>query len=244
MEFGDYEEDLPTAILGGADESWNADDKRDLHCISRREWLAGFRPRHDKNWSMFKWVSVTFNVQTLRREGRLVEICRLRSAHFIGLQSTSDRTEPEEDSPVYTTRADKFRVYRFPVEARIFVFIQALGSSDCQKRENTFLPANVRRIHTPPAPLGRTRRGTEAGPGRRGPHRTYERNKSVRRFGSGRVGFWTKHRHASCQSFLLDANGHISQTIWPEQTGKYSSKKTTLNGQCLGELLRDHHLSL
>ena len=111
MEFGDYE-DLPTAFLGGADESWNV---RDWHCRSRREWLAGFWLRHEKNWRMFKWVSVTFNVQTLRREGRLVEICRaLRSAHFIGLQSTSDRTEPEEDSPVYTTRAAKFRVYRFP----------------------------------------------------------------------------------------------------------------------------------
>ena len=111
MEFGDYE-DLPTAILGGADESWNV---RDLHCRSRWEWLAGFRLGHDKNWCMFKWVSVTFNVQTLRREGRLLEICRaLRSAHFIGLQSTSDRTKPEEDSPVYTTRAAKFRVYRFP----------------------------------------------------------------------------------------------------------------------------------
>ena len=59
---------------------------------------------------MIKWVSVTFNVQTLRREERLVEICKaLRSAHFIGLQSTSDRTKPEEDSPVYTTRADKFK---------------------------------------------------------------------------------------------------------------------------------------
>ena len=41
---------------------------------------------------------------------------------------------------------------------------------------------------------------------------------------------------------MLDANGHISQTTWPEQIGKYSSKKTTFNGQCLGELLRDHHL--
>ena len=41
---------------------------------------------------------------------------------------------------------------------------------------------------------------------------------------------------------LLDANGHISQNTWPEQIGKYSSKKTTFNGQCLGELLRDRHL--
>ena len=102
---------------------------------------------------MFKWVSVTFNVQTLRREGRLVEICRaLRSAHFIGLQSTSDRTEPEEDSPVYTTRTYKFRVYRFPWRQG-----SLLPSKHSEVaiviRENTFLPVNVRRIYTPPAPL-------------------------------------------------------------------------------------------
>ena len=41
---------------------------------------------------------------------------------------------------------------------------------------------------------------------------------------------------------LLDANGHISHTTWLDQIGKYSSKKTTFNGQCFGELLRDHHL--
>ena len=35
---------------------------------------------------------------------------------------------------------------------------------------------------------------------------------------------------------LLDANGHISRTTWP------AAKKNTFNGQCLGELLRDHHL--
>ena len=105
---------------------------------------------------MFKWVSVTFNVQTLRREGRLVEICRaLRSAHFIGLQSTSDRTEPEEDSPVYTTRADKFTVYRFPWRQGS-LFPSKNSGVAIAIRENTFLPANVRRvrrIYTPPAPL-------------------------------------------------------------------------------------------
>ena len=41
---------------------------------------------------------------------------------------------------------------------------------------------------------------------------------------------------------LLDANGHISHTPWADQVGKYSSIKTTFNGQCLEELLRDHHL--
>ena len=79
-----------------------------------------------------------------------MEICRaLRSAHFIGLQSTSDRTEPEEDSPVYTTSADKFRVYRFPWRQ---------GGSDCHKRE--YLPASQRQTHLhATCTAGRTRRG-------------------------------------------------------------------------------------
>ena len=112
---------------------------------------------------MFKRVSVTFNVQTLRREGRLVEICRaLRSAHFIGLQSTSDRTEPEEDSPVYTTRADKFRVYRFPWRQGS-LFPSKHGCSDSHKREYHQSTSDAS-----PRTAGRTRRGTEAGPGRRG----------------------------------------------------------------------------
>ena len=109
-------------------------------------------------------------------------------------------------------------------------------------RENTLLPANVRRIYSPPAPL--TGRGRalkhEPVPGRR-PHRTCERNNSARRFGSGPEGCWTTPSRV-VPVLLLDANGHISQTTWPDQIGKYSSKKTTFNGQCLGELLQDHHL--
>ena len=103
---------------------------------------------------MFKWVSVTFNVQTLRREGRLVEICRaLRSVHFIGLQSTSDRTEPEGDSPVYTTRADKFRVYRFPwrqgslfpsKHSGVAIAIRAQSSLDERQEKGA---DNIRREH-------------------------------------------------------------------------------------------------
>ena len=103
---------------------------------------------------MFKWVSVTFNVQTLRREGRLVEICRaLRSVHFIGLQSTCDRTEPEEDSPVNPTKAEITQSLPHSVEARIFVPISKHSGEAIVLRENTFLPANVRRIYTPLAPL-------------------------------------------------------------------------------------------
>ena len=117
---------------------------------------------------MFKWVSVTFNVQTLRREGRLLEICRaFRSANIIGLQSTSDRTEPEEETPVYTTKADKFRVYRFPWRQGS-LFPSKHSGVAIALREDTFLPANVRRIYTPPAPLAGTRWGTEAGQRGRG----------------------------------------------------------------------------
>ena len=120
---------------------------------------------------MFKWVSVTFNVQTLRREERLVKICRaLRSAHFIGPQSTSDRTEPEEDSPVYTTRADKFRVYRFP-------------------------------------------------------YRICERNNSVRRFGSVRIGFWTRHRRASYPCFCWMPTVTSSKILGESRSVSTAAKK-------------------
>ena len=118
---------------------------------------------------MFKWVSVTFNVQALRRERR----------HVGGLQSFqigplhwsaeySDRTEPEEDSPVYTTRAAKFRVYRFPWrQGSISFSIQALGGSDCHKRE--YLPASQRQTHLhATCTAGRTRWGSEAGQRGRG----------------------------------------------------------------------------
>ena len=186
---------------------------------------------------MFKWVSVTFNVQTLRREERLLEICRaFRSVHFIGLQSTSDRTEPEENSPVYTTTADKFRVYRFPWrQGSLFPSKHSGVAIDI--RENTFLSANVRCIYTPPAPLAG--RGGDAAflimslylP----PSPSNLREKQL----SEKIWKWARRVLDETPSrvvpvLLLDANGHISQTPWPEQIGKYSSKKTTFNGQCLG----------
>ena len=81
-------------------------------------------------------------------------ICRaLRSAHFIGLQSTSDRTEPEEDSPVHTTRADKFRVYRFPwrqgslfpsKHSGVSIAMRAQSSLDERKEKGA---GNIRREH-------------------------------------------------------------------------------------------------
>ena len=109
---------------------------------------------------MFKWVSVTFNVQTLRREGRLVEpislVCRaLVTAR--NQRNTNQSTLPRR----------KIQSLPLSVEATIFVPIQSLGVA-MAIRENTFLPVDVRRIYTPPAPLAGRGGGTEAGPGRGG----------------------------------------------------------------------------
>ena len=148
--------------------------------------------------------------------------------HFIGLQSTSDRTEPEEDAPVYPTRADKFRVYRFPW------------------RQGSLFPSNVRRTHTPPALLAGRGGALKLVRGDAAflimslylpPSPSNLREKQL----SEKIWKWAR-RVLDVPVLLLDANGHISQNTWPEQIGKYSSKKTTYNGQCLGELLRDHHL--
>ena len=184
---------------------------------------------------MFKWVSVTFNVQTLRREGRLLAICRaFRSSHFIGLQSTSDRTEPGEDSPVYTTKADKFRVYRFPWRQGS-LFPSKHSGVAIAIRENTFLPANVRRIYSPPSQLAgrggalKLVRGDAAflimsldlPPS---PSNLREKQLSEK--------FWKWARKILDETpsrvvpvLLLDANDHISHTSWADQVGKYSSKK-------------------
>ena len=65
----------------------------------------------------------------------------------------------------------------------------------------------------------------------------------MRRFGSGRVGFWTRHRRASYPCFCWMPTVTFPKIHGQSRSGKYSSKKTTtFNGQCLGELLRDHHL--
>ena len=157
--FGVYEEYLPTVILGGVDG--NVDDKRDLYRISYRWWLPGFRNICDDTRT---GACSSGQCHLQRREGRLVEICRaLRSDHFIGLQSTSDRTEPEEDSPVYTIRADKFRVYRFPWRQGSLFPFQALEGSDCHPRE--YLAARQRQTHLHATC---TAGSTEAGPRRRG----------------------------------------------------------------------------
>ena len=138
------------------------------------------------------------------------------------------------------------------MEAGISVSIQALGGSDCHPRE--YLPASQRQTHLhATCTAGRTRWGTEAGQRGRGfsdhefitchrPHRICERNNSAKKIGSGARKVLDETPSRVVPVLLLDANGHISQTPWPEQIGKYSSKKTTFNGQCLGELLRDHHL--
>ena len=81
-------------------------------------------------------------------------------------------------------------------------------------RENTFLQ------HATCA-AGRTRKGTEAGPGRRGlsdyepifasiPIESARENNSVRRFGSGARGVLDETPSRVVPVLLLDANGHIS----------------------------------
>ena len=195
---------------------------------------------------MFKWVSVTFNVQTLRREGCLVEICRaLRSAHFIGQQSTRNRTEPAEDSPVYTTKADKFSVYRFPWRQGS-LFPCKHSEAAIAIRESTFLPANVRRIYTPPEPLAgrggalKMVRGDAAflimslhlPPS---PSNLREKQLSEKIWKSARRVL--DETPSRVVPVLLDANGHISQNTWPEQIGKHSSKKNTIQWPVLGRTL-------
>ena len=135
-------------------ETW--DDKRDLYRTSCRWWLAGFRAHVQ--------VDQCHLQRTNSSKGGTSggDFCRaLSSAHFIGLQSTIDRTEPEEDSPVYTTRTDKFRVYRFPWRQGS-LFPSKHSGVAIAIRENTFLPANVRRICTPSAPLLKLVRGDAA----------------------------------------------------------------------------------
>ena len=137
-------------------------------------------------------------------------------AHFIGLQSTSDRTEPEEDSPVYTTREDKFRVYRFPWRHGS-LFPSKHSGVAIAIRENTFLSANVRRIYTPPAPVAgrggalKLVRGDAAFfdhepvpaavPIESARETTQREDMEV---------FWTKHRRASCQPKLHGQSRPVS----------------------------------
>ena len=168
---------------------------------------------------MFKCV--TFNVQTLRREGRLLDILQRRTHLF---------TLPGQTKSEFTD----FRGVATAI------------------RENTFLPANVRRIYTPLAPLAGRGGALKLVRGDAAflimslylpPSPSNLREKQL----SEKIWKWARRVLDETPSRVVpvlwqDANGHISQTPWPEQIGKYSSKKTTFNGQCLGELLRDHHL--
>ena len=51
-----------------------------------------------------------------------------------------------------------------------------------------------------------------------------------------------RHLHVLCPCFCWMPTVTSPQTTWPEPIGKYSNKKPTFHGQCLGEPLRDHHL--
>ena len=125
----------------------------------------------------------------------------------------------------------------------MFVPIQALGGSDCHQRE--YSPASLRQAHLhATCAAGRTRRGTEAGLGRRGlsDHEpifaAIPREKQL----SEKIWKWARRFLDETPSrvvpvLLLDANGHISQNTWPEQIGKYSSKKTHIQWPVFGRTL-------
>ena len=111
------------------------------------------------------------------------------------------------------------------------------------------IPLSSRRIYTPPAPLAGRGGALKLVRGDAAflimslylpPSPSILREKQL----SEKIWKWARRVLDETPSrvvpvLLLDANGHISQTPWPEQIGKYSSKKTTFNGQFL---VRDHHL--
>ena len=246
---------LLTAIQGGVVESCNVDGKRSLRCTSLREWRAGFLFFRNTCDDM---ITGACSSGSLLLSTYKLSVERGACWRFSEL---SDRPtslvcrvpvialNQEEDSPVYTTKADKFRVHRFPWRQGS-LFPSKHSAVAIAIRENTFLPAKVRRIYTPAAPLA----GRGGALKLRGdaaflimslylpPSPSNLPEKQL----SEKIWKWARRVLDRTPSrvpvLLLDANGHISQTPWPEQIGKYCSKKTTFNGQCLGELLRDHHL--
>ena len=178
MELGDYEEELPTAILGGADESWNVDDKRDLHCRSRRGWLAGSRSTCDDIQDLADYsnmvrtgacLSGSVSPSTYKLlEGRDV---------WLRFAELSDRPT----SLVYrvpVTAPNLWRTHQFTLPGRInSQFTAFRGGKDLcfhpstraiAIRENSF-HASQRQTHLhATCTTGRTRRGAEAGRKRRG----------------------------------------------------------------------------
>ena len=114
------------------------------------------------------------------------------------------------------------------MEAGISVSIQALG-------ENTFLSANVRRIYTPPAPLAGRGGALKLVRGDApfltmslhlppSPSNLREKQLSEKFWKWARKVLDETPSRVVVPVLLLDAND-ISQTPWPEQIGKYSSKK-------------------
>ena len=115
-------------------------------------------------------------------------------------------------------------------------------------RENTFLPANVRRINTPPAPLAGRGGSLKLVRGDAAfflimslflPTSTSNlrrENNSARRFGSGRLRFWTKRRRASCQCFCRMTTVTFPKLHGQSRPVSTAARKPHSNGQCLGEL--------
>ena len=140
----------------------------------------------------------------------------------------------------------------FSVEAGISVSIQALGCSGCHPRE--YLPASQRQTHLhATCTAGRTRWGTEAGQMRRGfsdhefipatvPIESARETTQRKNFGSGRARFWMRHLRVSCLCFCWTPMVTSPKLHGQSRLVSTEAKKTIFNGQCLGELLRDHHL--
>ena len=146
------------------------DDKRDSYGMSCRWRLVGFRNTcHDTRTGAFSSGSVSPSTYKLF-EGR---DAWWRFAELSGRPSSLVYRVP-------VIAQNQRRTHQFTLPGRtsseftaprgdrdIFVSIQALGCSDCHPRE--YLPASQRQAHLhATCTAGRTRRGTEAGPRRRG----------------------------------------------------------------------------
>ena len=120
MGSGDYEAGLQTAILGVADESWNVDDRGNLYCRSRREWLAGSRCTCDDFQDHAEYSD------TVRKGAGHVQMdqCRLQRTNF-SKRSVWLRFAELSDRPISlvcrvpVTAPNQRRTHQFTLPRRI-----------------------------------------------------------------------------------------------------------------------------
>ena len=158
---------MPTVILGGVDG--NVDDKRDLYGISCRWWLAGFRNTCDdtrtgacssgsvspSTHKLFEGSDVWWRFAEL--SGRPTSLVYRVPVIAPNQRRTHQFTQPGRINSEFTA----FR------GGKDLCFHPSTRGSDCHPRE--YLPASQRQTHLhATCTAGRTRRGTEAGPRRRG----------------------------------------------------------------------------